>query len=221
MRTNLSEILGHKFGRLTVIGAAFSERPGRWWACACEFGGTAIRSTSQLRDPSHPVKSCGCARHEAILRASKAAHRATTKWSGPHKLQLKRLFHNMKSRCLNPKNSHYRYYGGRGIRICDEWLADRTVFYRWAVAAGFRPGLSIERDDTNGDYCPTNCRFIPLSEQPRNTRRNVYLTHRGKTRTMAEWARELGVRPQAIQRRVSNGWPTERVITQPFKGGVR
>lgn len=216
-----SDMIGERFDRLSVIGSAESSRPGRWWICKCDCGVSATRSTSHLRDRSHVVRSCGCARAEAVRRASRCANQVTTAWLGPYKQQLKRLYHNMKSRCLNPTNTHFRYYGGRGIRICPEWLGDSAEFYQWATENGFRPGLSIERNDTNADYCPENCRFIPLSEQSRNTRRNVFLTHQGRRLTMAEWARELGVRPQTIQRRVSMGWDEARVLTQPFRRVVR
>lgn len=212
------DLIGQQFGRLTVSSRAFPNRPGRWWNCDCECGGHSVRSTSQLRDRPDRVKSCGCARAESIQRATKAAKIANTKWCGPYRQQLRVLLGNMKRRCFNPKDTHFHLYGGRGIKICQTWLSDSASFFDWAVQNGYEPGLSIDRINVNGDYCPENCRFIPMGEQASNTRRNRFLTYHGITRTVAQWARSLGVNGKALQHRVDRGWDVERIFTQPFRG---
>jgi hypothetical protein len=125
----------------------------------------------------------------------------------------------MKRRCLDPGNSHYKYYGGRGIRIHEPWLNESSVFFDWAISSGYRPGLSIDRVDVNGNYEPSNCRFVPLAVQASNTRRNRFLTHHGKRMTVANWARAMGVRQQALQHRIARKWSEDRIFNQPFRGG--
>lgn len=213
--------MGTKVSRLTVVAPAFCEKPGRWWLCHCDCGGVTVRSTSQLRDKSRKVKSCGCAVTESIRRASKAAWQVTTKWRGPHKQRLKWLFGNMKRRCYDPRNSHFSYYGGRGIKIHEVWLGNPSEFYDWAIANGYQPGLSIERIDNNGNYEPSNCRFILLAEQASNTSRSRFLCHDGKRMTVSNWARFMGVSQRALQHRVDRKWSDARIFNQPFRGGKK
>jgi|UPI0004BB07BF hypothetical protein len=221
MKATPSELLGTKISRLTVVAPAFCGKPGRWWLCHCDCGGVAVRSTSQLRDKSRKVKSCGCAVAESIRRAAEAAWQVTTKWRGPHKQKLKWLFGNMKRRCYNPRNSHFRYYGGRGITIHDTWLSNPAAFYDWAIDSGYSPGLSIERIDNDGNYEPGNCKFILPAEQSSNTRRNRFLTHCGKRMTISNWARAMCVKQQALQHRVNRNWSEDRIFNQPFRGGKK
>lgn len=104
----------------------------------------------------------------------------------------------MKARCYNPNNKAYKNYGGRGIKICQEWLDDFNKFFEWAISSGFKRELTIERIDNDGDYCPQNCTWIPKNEQSRNRRSCHKITHNGKTLTASEWAREKGFERHSI-----------------------
>jgi hypothetical protein len=124
----------------------------------------------------------------------------------------------MRSRCQNEKEACYPRYGGRGISVCPEWDQSYESFRNWAVSAGYREGLSIDRIDNAGNYEPSNCRWATRTEQSNNTRRNVMLTAFGETKNMTEWSMDprcvvsfpaLSLR---IQRR---GWDAERAITTP------
>jgi hypothetical protein len=84
---------------------------------------------------------------------------------------LYRLLQNIKARCMHPSATNYAYYGGRGIRVCEEWAASPERFVTWAEAHGWRPGLDIDRIDADGDYTPDNCRFISHRENSQRTRR--------------------------------------------------
>lgn len=115
-------------------------------------------------------------------------------------------YRGMKNRCCNKNDKCYSDYGGRGIKICQEWLASFDTFYNWAMKNNYQEGLSIDRIDVNGNYEPSNCRWITQKQQCNNTRRNVYLTYKGKTQTMKQWAEELNISYGNISKRHYRGW---------------
>ena len=86
------------------------------------------------------------------------------------------VWHNMKTRCYNPKRKAYKYYGGRGITVCDEWLFDFEAFYTWAINNGYKKGLQIDRENNDKNYNPENCRFITPRENVRNRGKHIYYT---------------------------------------------
>lgn len=98
----------------------------------------------------------------------------------------------LKERCTNPNASSYKWYGGRGITICDEW-SDFLKFYNWAIDNGWEPGLSIDRIDVDAGYSPDNCRFVPMQQQFRNRRSNVLITVDGIAHLQCEWEEILGL----------------------------
>lgn len=113
---------------------------------------------------------------------------------------------------MNKKSSDYHNYGGRGIAICDEWKNDFRSFYDWALANGYSHGLTIERKDNNGDYCPENCCWITRKEQNRNRRNVVMLTYNGETMSCAEWSRKMGLYPGTVNNRLHKGWSVEECL---------
>ena len=122
----------------------------------------------------------------------------------------------MKRRCLSPKRESYKYYGGRGIKVCDEWLHSYDAFLR---DMGEAPeGLSIERKDNNGNYCPENCIWATKLEQNNNMRSNRWLEHQGKRQTITQWAEELGMDFMTLSCRIDRlGWSVEKALTTPVK----
>jgi hypothetical protein len=115
--------------------------------------------------------------------------------------KLYRKFSSMKHRCYNPKDKNYVYYGARGIRICDEWLHDFLSFYKWAIANGYKDGLTIERINTDGNYEPANCKWIPMAEQQINKRTNLIININGEEITIAEYSRRIGIEEGTLYRR--------------------
>lgn len=94
---------------------------------------------------------------------------------GKHNTRLYHIYYAMKNRCYNKDNNRYQYYGERGIVVCDEWLNDFQTFYNWAINNNYRDDLTIDRIDINGNYEPTNCRWVDIATQNRNTRQNRYI----------------------------------------------
>lgn len=115
-----------------------------------------------------------------------------------------KIYQNMRQRCYNPKSARYSCYGGRGIKICDEWLGKngKKNFVLWAIENGYCPNLSIERIDVNKDYCPTNCKWVELKEQSKNKSNTHLITHNGKTQCLEDWCKELNLKSNTIYYRV-------------------
>lgn len=166
-RKKVSDLVGYSIGRLTVVSYLGK---GKWdkhyWVCSCSCGGEVNLPTYRITG-SVPTLSCGCLTKE---RLSSVRHDPTK--HGLHKHPLYSIFHSMKQRCYNPNSQRWKYYGARGITICDEWLSDFTNFYNWSIKNGWRSGLSIDRLDRDLGYEPSNCEWITVSENSR--RMNVY-----------------------------------------------
>jgi hypothetical protein len=163
---------GERYGRLTIAGPQFRvRRPemkrGRlimraWWYVVvdCDCGNASALSVHEITRTNTPSVSCGCARLE-WSRAGQGKHRQACR-SG--RTPLYRKWHAMRCRCNCPTNAKYPRYGGRGIRICDEWSSDFQSFSDWAYANGYEDGLSIDRIDNSGNYEPDNCQWITIAE---------------------------------------------------------
>lgn len=121
----------------------------------------------------------------------------------------------MKQRCLDPKAISYPRYGGLGIKFCDEWRS----FANFLADMGERPqGKSLDRIDPKGDYCKENCRWADIKQQANNRTNNRYLTHKGITQSVSEWAQATGLNASLIIKRVTMlGWAVDRALTQPAK----
>lgn len=124
---------------------------------------------------------------------------------------------SMIQRCTNPKHPSYSRYGGRGVTVCDEWRHDGAAFVTWALANGFKPGMSIERIDNDRGYSPDNCRWATRREQQRNRHNNHWLTFRGETKCIADWASEMGTTLATILHRIRRWGSVERALTTPIK----
>ena len=122
----------------------------------------------------------------------------------------------MKARCYNKRNNRYKWYGGRGIRVCDRWLNSFTAFYE---DMGKRPkGHSIDRKNGELDYSPTNCKWSTDQEQANNRSTNKVLTYKGVSLSTSDWARRVGLKPFTLHQRLRvYGWPVERAITTPAR----
>ena len=135
--------------------------------------------------------------------------------------RLLKIFAHMKERCYDKSDKRYCDWGGRGITICQEWLDDREKFVEWALNTGYELGLSIDRIDNDGDYCPENCRAATIHQQNNNRRNNIFLEYQGRSLTIGQWAKRLGMNKTTLWMRLSNGWSIERALSTPVRGQRR
>jgi hypothetical protein len=196
------DLTGKRFGQLMVIKLIESKDGRIYWLCLCECGNETRVSTSQLK--SMRTKSCGCLR-----RTAGAIH-------GNCKLPEYAVWCAMKARCNNKNNKAYANYGGRGIRVCQSWSIS---FQSFISDMGNRPSSqhSLERIDNNLGYSPENCRWATRHDQNRNSRHNVFLTYKGETLCIKDWAKKLSLKPGLIQHRIKIGWSVECALNTPVR----
>ena len=123
----------------------------------------------------------------------------------------------MKTRCCNQKGRRYKDYGGRGIRICDEWKNDFTSFYNWSIANGQKENLTLDRINVNGNYEPSNCRWVDWKKQQNNRRNNFIIEYNKTKHTLQEWSEILPINMSSsiLRYRILNGWSIEKAFTTP------
>lgn len=194
-------LMGQKFGRLTVIGIDDSKDTRKtFWICECECGN--IISTRSDRLTRGGVKSCGCYKKEqSAINVSK---------NHTHKQSGKRLYHiwqGIKARCYNSHNPRYDRYGGRGIVMCDEWRNDFAKFFEWALSNGYSENLTVDRIDNDKGYEPNNCRWVDVETQCNNRSTNINITIGNATKTLVQWCEIFELKySTVIARYYANGF---------------
>lgn len=163
------DLIGRRFDKLTVVAEIGRTAGNRvLWLCICQCGNHISKTTSNLARSRHNSqhKTCGCRECASLaIAAARSTHGGASRTQG--KSAIYKRWCDIKTRCYNPRNKRWASYGGKGIRICDEWM-DFPTFRTWALAAGFKPSLSIDRINPDGNYEPSNCEWVTSSE---NTRR--------------------------------------------------
>ena len=200
------DISGQKFGRLTATKVIDKNSKGESvWECICDCGNVTKATITNLKR-GH-TKSCGCYKKICCV-----THHET-------KTRLYKIWKGLKNRCYNKNASKFSCYGGRGISVCDVWLNDYIEFRDWALANGYDENLTIDRIDNNGNYEPSNCRWVDNKVQSNNRRNNCFITYLGKTLTISQWADIIGIDHETIRSRYKIlKLPLEKVF---YKGDLR
>ena len=202
------DLTGKRFGRLTVLFKAGQHYSGAYlWRCRCDCGNETTVYAHFLK--SGHTQSCGC-----LAREESSARNRT---HGQTESRLYSIWHGMKARCSQSKNNHFHRYGGRGIKVCDEWENSFETFQAWALENGYSDSLTLDRINNDGDYEPHNCRWVDMKTQGNNKSTNRFITANGETHTVSEWAALLNARPTAIFERLRRGWPETEAVTIPLK----
>lgn len=196
------DLTGQIFGKLTVIGISKKIQSGKreryYWKCKCDCGNVKEVRTDCLTSGS--VRSCGCIKKEQDKVNLTAFHRH--KLSNTH---IWNTYYSMLHRCYNCKDKSYNNYGGRGIKVCDEWRNSFDTFVEWAMKNGYAENLLIDRIDNNGNYEPANCRWSTAKEQARNRRSNIIVAYKGEYMTLIEASDKSGLSYSALNARWRRG----------------
>jgi len=207
-RKMIRDLTRQRFGRLTVLHDT-GERKDRKvvWHCRCDCG-TEVDVIGRNLTGGH-TRSCGCFQRER----SAEVHTIHGMSRQGKRHPVYRIWAAMLTRCENPNIKQYKDYGGRGIKVCEEWH-NPQVFIGWALANGWREGLLIDRIDNDGNYEPDNCRWVTRKEQARNMRSNRFITFDGKTQSLAAWSDETGIPYGTLESRINKlHWPIERALS--------
>ena len=209
----MRDITGERFDRWTALEPSIYKNGQQYWKCRCDCGNVGDVSVySLINGRSH---SCGCKAQENRIAC------ATT--HGQSKTRLYRIWKGMRRRCYNPNDNVYRFYGGRGITVCDEW-GTFPPFHDWAYQNGYDDtatghACTLDRIDCNGPYSPENCRWADVEMQHTNTRRTRRITIDGETHIMRDWSAISGVPKPTIHRRLQCGWAEkDAVFLKPSSG---
>lgn len=207
-RPGMTDPVGRQFDRLFVLAELGAIRrrghADRQFLCVCDCARQTIVSLSGLR--TRHSRSCGCLQREHAAETGRSKRR-----HGMSKHATYRLWQGMLNRCRNPEVDAFENYGGRGISVCDRWL----IFEHFLADIGPRPSSqhSLDRENNDGNYEPSNVRWATATEQARNQRSSVWIEAFGERKTRAEWAALTGISAHAIMRRINSGWDIEVALT--------
>lgn len=195
------DLSGLRFERLLVISRSTSDY--KYWLCKCDCGKEKYIRGDHLR--KRRTLSCGCLGKENRL---KKVYK--------HGLSYNPLYFvwaSMMDRCYNTSFQDYRNYGGRGISVCDRW--HKVEDFVSDMTKGYSKGLQLDRIDNDGNYSPSNCRWVTRKQNNRNKRTSVYLTVGSETKTIIEWSEITGIFPDIIRIRIKKGWKGEKALYGP------
>jgi hypothetical protein len=183
------DLTGLRFGRLVAdcLSDCIIKDGRRMWECRCDCGKTSIVRAGDLRGGK--TQSCGCGIAAGRLKGMRVRQ---AKAEMVHHKRAYHIWRSMVQRCTNPETQHFRHYGGRGIAVCERW---KNSFKKFLADMGDPPvGLTLERNNNDGNYCPSNCRWATRKEQSRNTRRTVWVEFCGERIPLAVAAERLNIR---------------------------
>lgn len=203
------DLTGQRFGRWTVLECCGRSNDGqKVYLCRCDCGTEKKIRSGNLRNGD--TQSCGC------LAAEKNAERSRKRLlvHGGCGTRLYRIWFDMRRRCGYEKSINWHLYGGRGIKVCEEWENNFVAFRDWALENGYSDELQLDRIDNDRNYEPGNCKWSSRVEQGNNRRTCVYVTIDGEKKTVVEWCRINGIVPGTAFARIKMGWKPEEAVTK-------
>ena len=196
--------IGQKYGRLLVLECVNhdKERGAYYFKCLCDCGDTSVVREDCLKTGN--TKSCGCYYRET---------RGVNKTHGMWNTRTYKIWSGMKARCTSEDKKHH-LYAGKGVKVCDRWLQ----FVNFLEDMGeCQEGLTIDRIDGNGDYCPGNCRWATPKEQANNSAANHIVNYLGESLNIGQWAERMGIKANTLVYRIKRGWPVDKALTTPVQ----
>ncbi len=193
--------VGQKIGRWTIIKRIEKISP-IIYLCKCDCG--TIKEVAKTSLTKKRSLSCGCLRKEKLSKKMTKHNKSKTK--------LYKVWYGIKERCLNSREVDYKYYGGRGIKMSDEWRNDFMAFYNWSMANGYKENLTIDRINNDGNYEPNNSRWVDRKKQANNTRRNHFFTYKNEKHTLSEWEEILGIKQSTLWYRIRKKMPLYKIF---------
>lgn len=200
------DITNMKFGKLTAIKLHHQKQcfdkngkkngTNHYWLCKCDCGNECIVNKYHLL--YRRTTSCGC------LHRGKTIHNLSNS-------RIYKIWGDMKNRCSNKNNTAFKFYGERGITVCNEWQ-DFKNFYDWSINNGYNDNLTIDRINVNGNYEPNNCRWVDINFQQKNKRTNRFIKYNGKTLCLSDWATKYNISYKMLCKRLKDGWDFETAI---------
>lgn len=190
---------GIRFGKLKVLSFAYCKNRKSYWNCVCDCGKNKIARSDSLKDGN--LKSCGCLQYEhAIITHNKSNSK------------LYQVYYSMKNRCYNEKDKNFKYYGGKKVSVYTDWLNDFMLFYDWSIENGYIEGLTLDRINVNGNYEPSNCRWITQQNQANNTTRNRKYEINGEILNITQLSKKYNVNRNTLNYRLNQEWELELAL---------
>lgn len=201
------DLTGERHGKLVALRKADHGRS--WWICKCDCGTIRELKINQF----YAYQSCGCLERENRQNLSEF-----TRTHGKTETRLYAIYCGIKQRCSNPHYKYYSRYGGRGIKVCDEWMTSFEAFEKWAYANGYDPSLngkqqSVDRINIDGNYSPDNCKWSNQTEQVRNRSNTRWVPYKGSLINPYEFARTFGITNKVyVYRHLNKGETGEQIL---------
>ena len=201
-------LIGRKYGSLTVVDYATKHNgiEDTYWICKCDCG-NIVEVNGDSLNKGRVVRCKQCPKPKG--------NDSPVFKHGLTNSRLMRIWTDIKARCYNPNEKAYKNYGGRGVKMCDEWRNNSKSFFYWALNNGYNETLTIDRINTNGNYEPSNCRWVDRKTQCNNQRNNHYVEYKGERLTISQLAEKYGLKKHRVVSRLLWGWSIEDAVELP------
>lgn len=210
-------VVGFKINRIEIVEEinpkyAANGNPIRMVKCVCVCGNYTVRTLTSVKTGN--AKSCGCLNSEHIKKIQSKFIKHNLCWHPLH-----HAWRAMKQRCLNINNPSWKYYGGRGVKICSEWINDFCNFYDWAISSGWQEGLHLDKDIKGNGllYSPGTCCFVTKRQNSQKTRKVRYIMVNGVEMSLYDLSIKFGLNRHVIIKRLKLGWDLDKTLNTPVK----